>query len=433
MVDATVRPGSLSERTLSAGHEALFCGRRGLRAFLPFFGPAVIASVAYMDPGNFATNIEAGGRYGYELVWVVVVANLIAMLFQALSAKLGIATGRNLAELCRERFPPAIVYPMWAASEIAAMATDLAEMLGAAIALTLIFGLPQLASLAVAGAVSYAMLLSQNAGFRPIEILIGGFVALIGASYLAELCIAPPDWSALAYHAVVPQLRDGGSVTLAVGIVGATVMPHAIYLHSGLTQQRIPVQGTAERRRLVGYSNREVLFALGIAGLVNIAMVAMAAVVTHRHSGAGLDDITGFYRTLLPLLGAGAAGIFLAALLASGLSSSVVGTMAGQLVMQGFVRFHIPLWARRLATMLPAFAVVAGGIGGAQALVLSQVVLSLTLPVPMLALLWLTADPEVMGGLVNARLLNLAATLAAILVLALNLLLLLMTAGVALP
>jgi manganese transport protein len=432
MVGITVRRGSLSERTLSAGREALLGRRRGLRAFLPFLGPAVIASVAYMDPGNFATNIEAGGKYGYELIWVVVAANGIAMLFQALSAKLGIATGKNLAELCRERFSPGIVYAMWAASEIAAMATDLAEMLGAAMALTLILHMPLFASLVIAGAVSYAMLLLQNAGFRPIELVIGGFVAIIGLSYLVELCIAPPDWTALAYHAVVPHLTSGGSLTLAVGIVGATVMPHALYLHSGLTQERIGARSLAERRRLLFYSNREVLLVLGSAGLVNIAMMATAAVVIHRRGGMP-GDIAGFYRTLLPLLGAGAAGIFLLALLASGLSSSAVGTMAGQLVMQGFVRFRIPLWVRRLTTMLPVFAVIAGGVGGADALVLSQVVLSLTLPVPMLALLRLTADPAVMGGLVNARTLSLAATAAAAVVLGLNLVLLLETAGVGVP
>jgi manganese transport protein len=422
-----------TERTVSAGRAVLAGQRHGLRAFLPFVGPAVIASVAYMDPGNFAVNIEAGAGFGYLLLWVVLVANVVAMLFQALSAKLGIVTGQSLAGHCRRRFPPPVVYAMWVMSEVAAMATDLAEFLGAAIGLGLLFGLPLLASLVVVGVAAYAMLLLQDRGFRPMEIMISGFVGIVGVSYLIELVIAPPDWSAFAYHTFVPQLQGGHSVTIAVGIIGATVMPHAIYLHSSLMQNRVPTVTDAERRRVLRFSNAEVLFALGIAGLINMAMVAMAAAVFHNGVYNEVADIGTAYRTLIPLLGAGAATVFLVSLLASGLSSSVVGTMAGQVIMQDFVRFRIPLWVRRLVTMIPAFVVVALGVNATQALVLSQVVLSLVLPIPMIALVIFTARRDVMGNFVNRRLTNVAAVAAAIVVLALNAVLLLQVAGVALP
>jgi manganese transport protein len=322
---------------------------------------------------------------------------------------------------------------MWVMSEVAAMATDLAEFLGAAIGLGLLFGLPLLASLVVVGVAAYAMLLLQDRGFRPMEIMISGFVGIVGVSYLIELVIAPPDWSAFAYHTFVPQLQGGHSVTIAVGIIGATVMPHAIYLHSSLMQNRVPTVTDAERRRVLRFSNAEVLFALGIAGLINMAMVAMAAAVFHNGVYNEVADIGTAYRTLIPLLGAGAATVFLVSLLASGLSSSVVGTMAGQVIMQDFVRFRIPLWVRRLVTMIPAFVVVALGVNATQALVLSQVVLSLVLPIPMIALVIFTARRDVMGNFVNRRLTNVAAVAAAIVVLALNAVLLLQVAGVALP
>src|SRR5246127_3634359 len=353
---------TLTDRAIVTGSEALACRRRGLRSLVPFAGPAVIASVAYMDPGNFATNIQAGAKFNYKLLWVVVAANVIAMLFQALSAKLGIVTGRNLAELCREQFPRPLVWGMWIAREIGAMATDLAEFLGGAIGLSLLFGMPLLAGMVITGITTYAILTLQHGGFRPIELMIGGLVGVIGASYLVELLIAPPDWSAAAFHSVVPRLDDGEAVLLAVGIVGATVMPHAIYLHSGLTQDRLLPRTNGERRRLLQFSNREVVLALGLAGLVNMAMVAMAASVFHDGVHDNIAEIGTAYRTLIPVLGSGAAGVFLVSLIASGLSSSAVGTMAGQVIMQGFTQYRIPLWVRRLVTMVPAFVVVALGI-----------------------------------------------------------------------
>ena len=422
---------SLSDQTTFNAREVLAGRRRGMAAILPFAGPAVIASVAYIDPGNFATNIQAGARYAYALLWVVVAANLLAMLFQGLSARLGIVTNRNLAELCREHFPRPVVLGMWGVSEVAAMATDLAEFLGGAIGLSLLLHLPLLWGMAATGAITYAILSLDRSGFRPLELVIGGLVALIGLSYVIELAIAPPDWGAAALHSVLPSLPDSGALTLAVGIIGATVMPHAIYLHSGLTQARTPARNSTERRRLLRFSNREVILALAVAGLINMAMVMMAATAFHAgHSD--VDQIETAYHMLVPLLGAAAAGVFLVSLMASGISSSVVGTMAGQIIMQGFVGFRIPVWLRRLLTMAPAFAVVAWGANATEALVFSQVILSLVLPVPMIALLVLSGRRDVMGEFAAGRVTRLAAVAATAVVLGLNVVLLVQAAGVSL-
>ncbi len=428
MSQALARPQTLSDRNVFAARETLAGRRRGLRALLPFAGPAVIASIAYVDPGNFATNIQSGAQFGYLLLWVVVAANLVAMLFQALSARLGIVTGHSLAGLSRIHFPRPLSLAMWVASEIAAMATDLAESLGAAIGLSLLCHIPLLVGLLITFAATYAILLLQRRGFRPIELVITGFVGLIGLCYLVELAIAPPDWAAFGFHAVVPQLDGSASVVLSVGIIGATVMPHAIYLHSSLTQGRTPAFNDAERRRILSFSNREVLLALGLAGLVNMAMMAMAAAAFHA-GHPEVAEIETAYHTLTPLLGVGAAAVFLISLLASGLSSSVVGTMAGQVIMQDFVGFRIPLWLRRMVTMLPAVVVVAWGVNATQALVGSQVVLSLVLPVPMIALLVLAGRRDIMGTFVVRGWTRLGAVAASVLVLALNLILLLQTIG----
>jgi manganese transport protein len=275
--DALPRKESLTERTVSAGREVLTGQRSGMRGYLAFVGPAVIVSIAYIDPGNFATNIQAGAKYGYGLLWVVLLANLIAMLFQALSAKLGVVTGRNLAEMCREQFPQPVVWAMWVISEVAAMATDLAEFLGGAIGLSLLFQMPLLAGMVVTAVVTYGILTFESSGFRPIELVIGSLVGIIGLCYLIEMFIAPVDWSAAALHTVLPQLADGDALLLAVGIIGATVMPHAIYLHSSLTQARTPVYDDDERRKVLRFSNQEVIIALVVAGLVNMAMVMMAS------------------------------------------------------------------------------------------------------------------------------------------------------------
>jgi manganese transport protein len=400
--------------------------RRGMRALLPFAGPAIVVSVAYMDPGNFATNIQAGAHYGYGLLWVVLVANIVAMLFQALSAKLGIVTGRNLAELCREQFPLPLVWLMWAISEIAAMATDLAEFLGGTIGVSLIFNLPLWAGMATTAIVTYGLLLLERSGFRKVELAIGALVGVVGLSYLLELLIAPVDWAQAGKQLLVPRLQDSQALLLAAGIIGATVMPHALFLHSGLTQHRFPSASEAERKRVLRFSNIEVTIALGIAGLINIAMVLMAAAAFHA-GDTRVAEIQNAYHSLTPLLGRAAAVIFLVSLMASGLSSSTVGTMAGQLVMQGFVGFTIPLWLRRLITMLPSFVVIYVGVNATQALVLSQVVLSIALPFPMLALIWFVSSERTMGVYrVNPPTL-LATVASAIFILALNTLLLLKT------
>jgi manganese transport protein len=425
-------PRSLSDRTTLAIREALAGRRRGMRAALPIAGPAVIASIAYMDPGNFATNIQAGAKFGYSLLWVVLLANLIAMLFQALSAKLGIVTGKNLAELCRDQVPRPAAYAMWIASEVAAMATDLAEFLGGAIGLSLLFHMPLLAGMAVTGIVTYGILLSEGRGFRPIEIIIGALVSVIGICYLIELFIAPVAWGQAGLHAVLPSMPNAEALTISVGIVGATVMPHAIYLHSGLTQARVPPRDDTERRKLVRYSNREVFAALAVAGLVNMAMVATASAAFsagHRD----VAEIETAYHTLTPLLGGAAAGVFLVSLMASGISSSTVGTMAGQVIMQGFVGFRIPVWVRRLVTMVPALVVVALGANATQALVLSQVVLSFVLPLPVITLTLFTRRRDIMGEFANRRLTNIAAIGGTVAILALNAVLLLQTFGVAIP
>jgi manganese transport protein len=408
--------------------------RRGLasprfdwRTRVALCGPAIVASVAYMDPGNIATNMQAGASFGYGLVWVVIAANAIAMLFQALAAKVGIVTGRNLAELCREHFPRPLVFAMWVAAEIAAMATDLAEFLGGAIGLSLLFGLSLFWGMVATGVITVAILHAQRHGERVLDYVVGGFVGAIGLSYLTEVCIAPPDWRAATLQTVFPHLAGPGAVTLAVGIIGATVMPHAIFLHSALTQRR-DARTDAERTRLVRFSNREVVVALSFAGAVNVAMVLMAAAAFH----AGHPDVAQIetaYHTLVPLLGAGAAGIFLFSLMASGISSSVVGTMAGSVVMAGFVGFRIPLWLRRAVTMVPAFVVIGYGIDATHALVVSQVVLSLILPVPVIALIVLARRRDIMGTFALGRATTAWAVLAAAVVLGLNGVLLAQTAG----
>ena len=409
--DAAARTG-MTDRTV-AGIREVLAGRMRWHSPLLFAGPAVIASIAYMDPGNFATNVQAGAKYNYALLWVVLMASVAAMLFQALSAKLGIVTGRNLAEMCREHFPKPVVWALWIVSEVAAMATDLAEFLGGAIGLSLLLHIPLIAGMGVTGVLTYGILMFEGRGFRPTELIIGSLVAAIALCYLVEMVIAPVDWAAAGLGSVVPRLPDAGAVTIAVGIVGATIMPHAIFLHSGLTQNRAPGRNDRERRLLLRFSNIEVLVALGVAGLVNMAMVIMAASAFHAgHSDVA--EIETAYKTLTPLLGPAAAGVFLTALLASGLSSSAVGTMAGQMIMQGFIGFRIPIIVRRLVTMIPAFVVVWLGVNSTNALIFSQVVLSIALPAPVIALILFTRRKDIMGAFANSRLTNAAASFAAL-------------------
>ena len=430
MADISARLG-VTERTLRDIRDVVSGGARRFNPLL-FAGPAVVASIAYMDPGNFATNIQAGSSYGYALLWVVVMANLIAMLFQSLSAKLGIVTGRNLAEMCRDQFPPMTVYGMWIVSEVAAMATDLAEFLGGAIGLSLLFHIPLLAGMGVTALITYGLLMLQGRGFRPIELIIGALVAVIALCYLVQMFIVPIAWGEALRGALIPGIPDAAALTISVGMIGATVMPHALFLHSGLTQHRFRGRDANERRMVVRFSNWECVFALTIAGAVNVAMVMMASGAFHagHHEVA---EIGTAYHTLAPLFGAGAASVFLISLMASGISSSTVGTMAGQMIMQGFVGFSIPLWVRRAVTMIPAFVVVALGVDSTRALIMSQVVLSLALPVPLIALVLFTRRRDLMGEFVSGRLTDGAAIVGAAIIVALNAVLLLQVFGVPLP
>jgi manganese transport protein len=416
-----------------AAREAILGQRRGLRAVLPFLGPAFIACVAYIDPGNFATNISGGAEFGYDLLWVIALANLMAMLIQGMSAKLGIASGRNLAELCGERFPVWVCYVLWITQEIMAMATDLAEFLGAAIGFNLLFGIPMLWAGLLTGIGVFLILAVQGNGFRGIEWFIAAMVGTIAGCYVVETFLAKPNWGQVALHTVVPSLPGNDAVLLAVGIIGATVMPHVVYLHSGLTQNRIQGRSAAEKRRIFGFEKIDVVVAMAIAGLVNLAMLFMAAKVFHDTGHADVADINSAYQTLTPLLGGAASLIFAISLLMSGISSSHVGTMAGQVVMQGFVKFRIPIWLRRILTMVPALSAILLGLDPTRTLVISQVVLSFALPVPVITLIWFTRNRELMGELVNRRSTTAFAIACAAVILLLNVVLLYQTFGGQLP
>ncbi|ALW89044.1 divalent metal cation transporter [Deinococcus actinosclerus] len=374
--------------------------KRGLARILPFLGPAVIASIAYMDPGNFATNIQGGAQFGYALLWVILAANLMAMLIQNLSAKLGIATGKNLPETIRERWPRPVVWLYWVQAEIVAMATDLAEFLGAAVAIQLLTGLPLIWGASITAALTFWLLTIQRRGFRPLELVIGGFVAIIGVAYLTQFVLARPALAELG-RGFIPSFQGVDSVYLAVGIIGATVMPHVIYLHSALTQGRVPTRNDDEKVRLSRLNRIDVIVSMGLAGLINMSMLAVAAATFYGKGVENAGDLETAYRTLTPLLGPAAATAFAIALLASGLSSSAVGTMAGQVIMQGFVNFSIPLWLRRTITMLPAFIVIILGLNPTDVLVLSQVILSFGVPFALIPLLLFTARRDVMGVLTS--------------------------------
>lgn len=424
--------------TLRSAHEVLE-GRSKknlLGRLLPFMGPAFIACVAYIDPGNYATNLQGGALFGYRLLWVILASNLMAMLIQYLAAKLGIATGRNLAETMRDHYPNWGRLVMWIVMEIVAMATDLAEFLGAALGIYLLFpGLfnefaafsgwpPLLVPGLLMGGLAMVVLLLENQGFRPLEALITGLVGVVAVCFLVETVLDRPDLGQVVYHSVVPQLSGPESIVLAAGILGATVMPHVIFLHSGLTQGRIVTHDPQQLRRLMRFERVDVVIAMTLAGLVNMAMLIMAASTFYAHGMSNIATIQQAYRTLTPLLGASAGTIFAISLLASGHSSSTVGTMAGQVIMQGFVDFKIPLWVRRVTTMLPSFIVIALGVDPTRALVLSQVVLSFGLPSAVIPLVVYTARRKVMGVLANHPVTTVAAGIAAALIVALNIFLL---------
>jgi manganese transport protein len=409
--EATV-PTHAFERTRSGRR------RRVLEA-LPFIGPAFVAAIAYVDPGNFATNIAGGAKFGYLLLWVILGANLMAMLIQFLSAKVGIATGRSLPELCRDHFPRRVTLGLWIQAELIAMATDLAEFVGAAIALNLLFGLPLLPAGLVTAVVAFALLGLQTRGYRRFEIVIAGMLGVILLGFLVDTLMVSHDASGIA-HGFIPGFAGTDSLLLATGILGATVMPHVIYLHSALTQRRVEGADEGTKRRLMRFQRVDVLIAMGVAGLINMSMLIIAASLFHDSGITDVDTIEGAYAGFESLVGYTAALAFALALLASGLAASSVGTYAGQVVMQGFINRTIPLILRRLVTMIPALVVLGVGLDPSRSLVISQVVLSFGIPFALVPLVLLTRRRDIMGGLVNRGLTTAVATIVAGLIISLN-------------
>ncbi len=398
--------------------------RRGLARLWPFLGPAFIASIAYVDPGNFATNIEGGARFGYLLLWVVVASNMMAILIQTLSAKLGIATGRNLGELCRLHFPAPVAWTMWILMELVAMATDLAEFVGAALGFSLLFGAPMWLSGIFTVLTTFLILALQARGFRPLEAVISSMLGLIAFCYVIEAFLYKPDWRAIAFQSVGPGFSGPESVLLATGILGATIMPHVIFLHSSLTQGRIRVSDPRQLHRLLRFEMADIIIAMGVAGFVNCAMLVMSASTFHGLNSTRAASLQDAYVTLQPLLGRAAGWIFAVSLLTSGLASTTVGTMAGQVIMQGFVERQIPIWVRRLVTIIPSMIVILLGFDPTRTLVASQVVLCFGLPFAIIPLVMFTQRRDIMGELANRRLTTIAAWIIAALIVALNVFLL---------
>ena len=426
MATEAARTG-VSEWTLSAGgrtaraaRRSLRGERRGLRGLLPFMGPAFIAAVAYVDPGNFATNIAAGSKYGYLLLWVILVSNLMAMLIQTMSAKLGIATGHNLAEVSRETFTKPTRIFLWLQAEAVAMACDLAEFVGAALGFHLLFGMPLLPAGLLTGVVTFAILSAELRGVRHLEAVITVLVGVIVAAFVFEILHSHPDGSAAVKGLLTPRFSNSESVLLAAGILGATVMPHVIYLHSSLTQRRVIGANADERRRIFRFEQVDVVIAMTIAGLVNMAMLVMAAGIFHARGLTGVGDIDEAYRGLGTIVGNHADVIFGIALLASGLSSSSVGTLAGQVVMQGYIKRQIPLYLRRIITMAPSIAILAIGVNASSALIVSQIALSFGIPFALIPLVIFCRNPELMGDLVNRKATNIASYLVVAVIVSLN-------------
>src|SRR5215208_1082940 len=413
--------------TARAAHASLKGHRKGLARLWPFLGPAFIAAVAYVDPGNFATNIAGGARYGYMLLWVILTANLMAMLIQSMSAKLGIATGKNLPEVCRARFPRPVTFLLWVQAEVIAMATDLAEFIGAALALNLLFGIPLFPAGLLTAVGAFGILELQRRGFRPLEAAISGLVGVIVLAFAFQMFYAEPEADRILAGLFTPQFAGTESVLLAAGILGATVMPHVIYLHSALTQQRVVGRTDEEKKKIFRFELVDVVIAMAIAGTINASMLIMAAALFNANGLTDVGDIDLAFEQLGVLVSDNAAIIFGGALLASGFSSSSVGTMSGQVVMQGFINRRIPLWLRRLITMAPALAILAIGVNSSYALVLSQVVLSFGIPFALIPLLIFCRNRGLMGGLVNHRATTAVATVVVALIVSLNVFLLFQT------
>ncbi len=406
--------------TARAAHASLKGDRRGVRKLWPFLGPAFIASVAYVDPGNFATNISGGAQFGYLLLWVILCSNLMAMLVQSMSAKLGIATGRNLPEVCRERFSKPVSFLLWVQAEIIAMATDLAEFIGAALALNLLFGIPLFPAGLITAVGAFGILSLQSRGFRPLEAVIAAMVGVIIVAFAFQMFYAEPEAERILAGLFTPQFAGTESVLLATGILGATVMPHVIYLHSALTQHRVEGRTEDEKRRIFRFELVDVVIAMGLAGVINASMLIMAAALFHANGLTNVSDIDEAFNQLGALVGENSAILFGVALLMSGFSSSSVGTMAGQVVMQGFINRRIPLFLRRAITMAPALAILAVGLNPSRSLVISQVVLSFGIPFALIPLLMFCRDRGLMGALVNHRLTTAVALVVVTLIVSLN-------------
>jgi len=421
---AVALPGE--ERVLRAAEKALSGQTRGLRALVPFLGPAFVAAVAYVDPGNFATNIAGGAQYGYMLLWVVLTANLMAMLIQSMSAKLGIATGMNLAEVCREKFPRPLTFGLWIQAEVIAMATDLAEFIGAAIGIHLLFpDVPLFVAGVITAFAAFGILAIQSRGFRGFEAVITALVGVIVAAFAFEVFLARPSVSGVVTGLITPRFDGTESVLLGAGILGATVMPHVIYLHSALTQRRVLGATDEEQKKIFKFERWDVIIAMSIAGLINISMLTIAAAAFYGQNTGPIQSLEQAFGALGVRLGHGADIFFGLGLLASGLSSSSVGTLAGQIVMQGFIRRKIPLFLRRAITMAPALIVIAIGLDPSRSLVLSQVVLSFGIPFALIPLLMFCRDRGLMGSLVNHRVTTYIAT--AVIAVIVNLIIFLIT------
>ena len=403
-----------------AAHASLKGERKGLRGLWPFLGPAFVAAIAYVDPGNFATNISAGAQFGYLLLWVILASNLMAMIVQSMSAKLGIATGKNLPEMCRERFSKPVSLALWVQAEIIAMATDLAEFIGAALALNLLFGIPLLPAGLITAVAAFGILELQRRGFRPLEAAIAALLGVIVVSFAFQMFYAQPEGDRILAGLFTPQFAGTESVLLASGILGATVMPHVIYLHSALTQRRVVGRTDAERRKIFRFELVDVVIAMAIAGTINASMLIMAAALFNANGFTGVADIDQAFEQLGVLVGNYSATLFGVALLASGFSSSSVGTMSGQIIMQGFINRRIPLFLRRLITMAPALAVLALGVNASRSLVISQVILSFGIPFALIPLLLFCRNRNIMGALVNHRVTTAVATVVVSLIVCLN-------------
>lgn len=418
----TTRKQPPSKTRMSA--ESVLRGEgKGIRQLFPFLGPAFIASVAYIDPGNFATNITAGSEYGYLLLWVIVISNAMAVLIQALSAKLGIATRKNLPEVARERFSKPVSILLWIQGELVIIATDLAEFIGAALGLYLIFGIPMIPAAIITAIISFAILEMQRRGFRLFETIITSMVMIVVLAFAFQTFLAKPDIRSIVGGMFVPRFEGVDTILLAAGILGATVMPHAIYLHSSLTQNRIVGRNESEKKKIFKFEMVDILIAMVIAGAINMCMLIIAAALFFKQ-GIVVEDLDVAFTEFHNSLGPAAAISFGLGLLIAGLSSSTVGTMAGDIVMQGFIKRKINLYLRRAITMLPPLALVVSGINPTDALVMSQVILSFGIAFALVPLIMFTADPKIMGALVNKKITTFIASIIAFLVILLNLFLL---------